>query len=192
MQRLTGMLIVLWILVVLNVAFLVGLFHGVAAYFTLDELTNWQVVTQNVGSRQTEYYLHLDKRYDDHPVERTLTCGVSAASSFSLGFVGAILMLIFLPHWRERVRLAVIVVWAVIPVVITGLAFREEAKWGNAPELVNWALPYLVAYGGCYLAGGLLALWIGRGLVRLLVRICVPPRWRVYLEAINPADRDPA
>lgn len=69
---------------------------------------------------------------------------------------------------------------------------RTEVLVSRCPEcgtfhhLVSWSMRYLAGSAGCYVAGGLLAMLIGRGLARLIVRIVVPPRWRVYLEGISP------
>jgi hypothetical protein len=87
----------------------------------------------------------------------------------------------FFPHWKMSAQRIVIYVWAVLPGILVGLIFSAEA-----PQLFRWSLPFIGVYMGFYLAGGFFALLVGRGLVRLVIRVCVPPRWRVHLESIRP------
>lgn len=182
-QRLKGLLMLHWILFVLTLGFLVGLFHGVSMYFTLDEFTGYF----NYQSRA--YIIDIQPYYWEHPRMWAMVCGISGGCSFGLAFVGTTLMVIFTPHWRRSAHMVAVFVWAMLPAALVALIFWGDIPEKNDPapgELLRWAVPYISAYTVCYLVGGAVALLVGRWLVRLMIRITVPPRWRVYLEAIRP------
>ena len=51
----------------------------------------------------------------------------------------------------------------------------------EAPELVDWGTPYIVAHAAAHLAGGLLGVVFGRPFARLLATLLLPPRLRQVL-----------
>lgn len=182
-QRFKGLLMLHWIAVVLCLGFFVGMFHGVSIYFTLDEFTGY------FDSQAGTYVMDFRMFYWEHPEMWALVCGISGGCSFGLAFVGTTLAVVFMPHWRRAAHIAVILVWAIVPAIIVALGFWSEIPKSGpvlASDMLQWATTYILAYVGCYILGGALALWIGRRLVRLVIRIVVPPRWRVCLEAIRP------
>jgi hypothetical protein len=181
LQRFKGLLVIVWVCILLAIAFMAGFLHAVAIYFTLDSLTNyWDPSTMTRVHDVNPVYL-------EHPRFWWPVYGTSGASSFGLAFVWTIMAMFFLPHWRKAAHVAVVLVWALLPALIVGLFFRWEVVLFGSPHLVSWSVPYILAYVACYLAGGVMALLIGQRLVWLVMRICVPPRWRVYLAAISPA-----
>jgi hypothetical protein len=183
MQRFKGLFMVAWMGIVLSIGFTAGVLHGVAVYFTLDEFTGYY------DQMARQFIYELKPFYWERRGMWWLVCLISGSSSFGLAMVGTMLALIFMPHWSKRAQAAIVIVWAVLPALIAAFVFWAETGGANsAPrwDLMAWGAPYILTYVCCYLAGGVLALLIGRGLVRLLIRITVPPRWRVHLQAIKP------
>lgn len=180
-QRGAAVILVAWMGVILSLATTAGISQGGLSYFTLDEFTTYQG-RRRIGQVYT-HQLVFSHLYLHRPWDRAAVVAISASCSLGLGFVTTCLALVFMPHWRRPAHWVVIFIWAIVPGIFVALIWREEA-----PDLLTWSLPYIGAYTACYIAGGLLAVSVGRGLIRLVVRICLPPKWRRPLDYLWTAD----
>lgn len=100
-----------------------------------------------------------------------------------LGFALAAWLAIVLHHWRRWGNLLVVVI------LIGGAGLAVWSLWSfEAPELSQWATPYLVILTSAALVGGLGGVYLGRPAARLAVRLLLPPRARQPLAFLWVAD----
>lgn len=102
-----------------------------------------------------------------------LTVLAAAAASFGLGFVAASIVVVVFHHWSRRSYL-----WLALtgPTLVAGVVF--VAWWYEARHLFTWGLPHVVGQALVQSLGGIAGIFLGRPLVRLIVRALFPPGLR--------------
>jgi hypothetical protein len=175
LRRLASVSIVLWVLIVSSLAVTVIGLQSAATYLTLDSLTENQWVTGPTGTvheRHPSPYLWANDR-----TWRLQLYATTGSMSLGLGLVATVIALVVVPHWRKFHHAVFIAIWALIAAgIVTGI------WWSETVRMFHWGLPRIAAQAAVYILGGLVALIIGRPLIRLIGRICLPPRVRSVVE----------
>jgi hypothetical protein len=177
LRRLAAVLMVSWAVIVVSGALGLGFTQGVTTYLTLDELTTYSHQDRR-GSWVNLSEPMLSPYIWEVPRRRHELYAITGSMSFGLGFVGTLLALVVVPHWRRARYIDFLLAWAVLPALIVGLIW-----WVEAPRLFRWGLAHIAGHAGVFLAGGLIALLVGRPLIRLGARVCLTPRMRAVIES---------
>ena len=179
LNRLALLGLVLWILFLLWAIFSLSFAQGAINYATLEEFTTYQQVT--AGTRTSTYQRVLRQDYLTRDYD--LIMSVAIFGSFTLAFVLVAILVVACHHWRR-------VVFACFAVVQTFLvsALVLEIWQQDMPALFEWGKKYIIGFTIVRLIGALLAVWAGRPLARLTVRIFLPPRVRSVLAFLWLAD----
>jgi hypothetical protein len=107
---------------------------------------------------------------------------LSAVTAFACG----LLAVVTLPHWRRMTYAGLMLAVPLVVGALITVAWHQEA-----PHLIYWALPYILAHGGAQALGGLSGIAIGRPVARLAVRIFLPPGLRPRLAYLWVVDGKP-
>ena len=187
LHRMSAFFLILWIVFLVAMYVHLGIAQGAVMYGTLEELTGWAaadtfaqppgvqtivvdgrvVYDGRVLIRNEKTMLHAVQ--EDFP-HYTLFVSVMIVLSFVIGLLVSGGATAVLPHWR---RIGYIVLIPIMPLAagaIITLAWREEA-----PHLLSWGVPYVAAYAGVHMLGGMIGVFLGRPALRLIVRIMLPP-----------------
>ncbi len=170
LNRLATLGLLIWILALLWAMIGLSIAQGAVSYSTLEELTRW---TSGRSGRVVTPHFEL----------YGLFMAVMGATSFALGFLALQLIAVVCHHWRRvgYAALALLQCLAVSAVV--------WAMWvDTAPNLMEWGEKYIGGLALLRLAGAMSAMWLGRPLARLIVRVALPPRARQVLAFLWFAD----
>ncbi len=184
LSRLALLGLLLWILVLLWSIFGLSLAQGAVNVVTLEEFTTWQQVpvpSPMAGGTRPSYQRVL--RTDYLTREYRFIMGLAIFGSFALAFLLIAMLVVACHHWPR----AVFACFAVVHTFVVS-AFVWEAWKYDMPALFEWSQTYIVGFGIVRLIGALAAVWGGRPLARLTVRIFLPPRIRSVLAFLWLAD----
>jgi hypothetical protein len=176
LQRLGVLGLWAWMLFLVGFGGLLLFLSGVVSYGTLDELTAWR------HGPQGQYQLVMRDR--DEYWAWFLVAVISASAG--LAFTGAWLIVVACHHWRKLGYVALAILAPIIPAVIVWLVWRDEA-----PHLLDWGTRYIAAHLATQWCAALIAVFAGRPLARLLVRVLLPARARTALAFLWLADGKP-
>lgn len=181
LRRLGTLLLFIWIVVIIGVIVGLASTHVTVSVVALDEFTWYRPipVSQLTGGYTNRWNCSVKENYPYWGWVVTGFASVSAAS----GFLIAAWMAVTMHHWRRRLYITPVAVFAV------GTAYFVWLAWSRAvPQLGDWCVPYLVSFGAAHLLGGIAGTWAGRPLARLAVRIALPPGLRPMLAFLWRAD----
>ncbi len=176
LQRLGVLGLWAWMLFLLCFGGLLLFLSGVVSYGSLDQLTTWR------QGPQGQYQLVVRER--DEYWGWFLAAVISASAG--LAFTGAGLIVVACHHWRRWAYAALALVGPLIPAALVWLTWREEA-----PHLLEWGTPYIAAHLATQWCAALIAVFAGRPLARVLIRILLPGRARSALAFLWLADEKP-
>ena len=131
---------------------------------------------QNNSGYYTNSVWTLRPMDEDEIAIIALLLSISAA----IGAVMTTITLVAMPHWPRWGYACFAFGWPMIVVLVFhGLFWREEYDWRRvAGDYMNWHLWMGIAVEAVAIAGGLLAVWLGRPAARWLVRLIVAPKRR--------------
>ncbi len=171
LNRLAGLLLVGWILMVLWLLVLAGLAEGAIAHAVMDSRTRY-----DSGSRARVV------RPEVPPADRQYLI-LALATECTLGFLVVALLTVACHHWRRWVYAAVGLCHALIVGCIALLVLGD-----HSPQLLDWGVGQVgQMLGAAALGCGLGALW-GRSVARVLVGAFLPPRPRQFMSFLWLAD----
>ncbi|MCH8878396.1 MAG: hypothetical protein IID34_00760 [Planctomycetes bacterium] len=184
LSRLAMLGLLLWIIALLWSIFGLSFAQGAVNYVTLEEFTFWQ---QGPASSPPAGVLLRPYRRVLRPDYLTrdyyFTMSLAIFGSFALAFLLIAMLVVVCHHWRR----VVFVCFAVVHTLVVS-AFVWEIWRHDVPGLFDWGREYIVAFAIVRLVGALAAVWAGRPLARLTVRIFLPPRIRSVLAFLWLAD----
>lgn len=170
LNRLATLGLLVWILAVLWAMVGLSFAQGAVSYGTLEELTRW-------AGRRTR--LVVGPGFGHYG----LFMAVVSAGSFTLGFLALQLITVVCHHWR-RVGYVVLAWMQCLAVTVVVWAMWLD----TGPNLMEWGLKYIVGLALLRLAGAMSAVWLGRPLARLIVRVMLPTRAQQVLAFLWFAD----
>lgn len=189
LNRVTAMLLWVWVLTIISCFFWLGVAETALSYSTLDELTiRSGSKVQRIGNTTIRTWsgsgpLEVNKDFDEPVLFVGMVLGVSTVTAFVFGLFAVVTV----PHWP---RVAYVLFVLVIPIICGAIV---AACWRyDAPHLLNWAVPYMLAHAGAQVLGGVLGVLFGRPFARLIVRIFLPSSVRPRLAYLWLADGKPA
>lgn len=181
-----------WILALLAVEFGLAMAQLGVTVGTLEELTTFgqtgvRIITSTqpgvvtiVGpSSNTVWRREAREEVDYYAPFLALMSGLA----FTIGFLSATLLVVAAHHWRRWIYL--------LPVLLMPLAVGLLVwyLWGtDHPHLRAWSSRYVVWNGVANILGGVVGVYFGRPLARLLVTVLLPPRPRQVLAFLWRAD----
>ncbi len=184
LSRLALLGLVMWILLLLWSIFGLSFAQGAVNYATLEEFTSRQRIASmpvTPGKSIFPYQRYLKPDYLTR--NYGLIMSVSLSGSFALAFLLIAMLVVVCHHWRR----VVFACFAVVHTLVIS-AFVWEMWQQDAPGLFDWSKKYIVGFAIVRLIGALAAVWAGRPLARLTVRIFLPPRIRSVLAFLWVAD----
>ena len=203
LQRLGTLALFFWIMFILSAIFGLGAAQVGLSIGTLEELTTYQAssspqaatsqpaATQRViysqGSTTIIQTLGSSSNVTRVPRQdyegEILFRALVHASSFVLGYVLLLLLVVVCHHWRKWTFLLPAVA---IPGILTYIGFLVWTF--DYPELADWSLRILLGLNAAFLAGCLAGIVSGRPVTRTMVRLLLPPRLRQVLAFLWLAD----
>lgn len=183
LNRLAGLALLMWILILLSSIFGFSLAQGAVSIATLEGFTTWQQIQAPSPTAGTRGTYQRVLRTDYRTREYKLIMGLAIFGSFSLAFLLIALLVVACHHWRRPVFACFAVVHTF---VVSALVW--EIWQADMPGLFDWGKQYIVGFAIVRLIAALLAVWAGRPLARLTVRILLPPRIRSTLAFLWLAD----
>ncbi len=184
LSRLATLGLLMWILAVLGAIFGLSLAQGAVTIGTIAGFTTWQQIQGPIvttGSFRSTYQRVLKPDYRGRNYDFIITLAVFG--SFVLAFLLVAMLVVVCHHWGR----AVVACFAVVHTSVVS-AFVWEIWEQDMPELIDWGKEYIVGFALVRLIGALSAVWAGRPLARLTVRIFLPPRVRSVLAFLWLAD----
>lgn len=161
----------LWMLIVACGVGGLGVAQGTLNYATLDLLTRYQDIPDSAAGVAVPFSgARKLVPIDPSGVQRVTVAGLAACSVW-LGFVGMIAAAVVFYHWPRRAHLLLAMAVSVLTALVVGVLWQQEA-----PDLVRWSVKYNVAHVVTFMIGGALGAIAGRGLVRIFLRVMLPPR----------------
>ena len=197
LRRLGTVLLLFWILFALGVVAGFIVLHGVVTVGTLDELTHYAPATPS-GAPPSQLTLP-DGRLVTYQVAGTWQRQVRSHFKYRTAFIALLLSLaaclgfcmvgwiaVTMHHWR---RWGYLIPALVVPLGVGGFVWWAWSQ--TAPELSEWAIPYVVGLTLANLVGGVAAVYFGRSVARWLVTLVLSPRARQALAFLWTADGHP-
>ena len=212
LQRLGTLLLFIWILFILLLCFglcaaQVGLTMG-----TLEELTTFQQVTLPITNQmqpnnpgvtqviryggtttiisgipgvttQSATYTTYRKEIRNHRKHDREFVWLMNGLGLTTGFVLLLVIVVVMHHWRRWVYLIPAVL---VPLACGGLSWY--IWWIDCEHLLDWATPKILNQTAASLAGGFIAILLGRPFARLLATILLPGKLRQVLAFLWLAD----
>ncbi|MCZ6651402.1 MAG: hypothetical protein O7D91_00010 [Planctomycetota bacterium] len=184
LSRLALLGLVMWILFLLWSIFCLSFAQGAVTFGTLGSFTTWQQIPSpmvTAGNSRFPYQRVLKPDYltrDYYFIMSMATFG-----SFALAFLLVGMLVVVCHHWRR----GVFAFFAVVHTFVVS-ALVLEIWQQDMPGLFEWGRKYIIGFTLVRLIGALLAVWAGRPLARLTVRIFLPPRIRSVLAFLWLAD----
>jgi len=105
------------------------------------------------------------------------------ATSGALGFLLALLVVVFCFHWKRYGYYTLIFI---VPLVAGGATCL--VWWGQASNLISWSAKYTILHALAHALGGCVGILSGRPLVRLLAHVALPQSARSKLSFLWLAD----
>lgn len=170
-SRIGVLFVVLWMALIVAATFLLGTIETALPMVTLDELTEWSPAGR---------ILKVDFR--EYPEFMSAVLGGSAAA----GFIMVTLYACAAHHWKRVYLVLFAVVLPLIPMTIAWRGWLHEA-----PHLELWGWRYILSHTSAQVAGGILAAFFARPVMRLLASAMLPPRSRAALSFLWIADGKP-
>jgi hypothetical protein len=184
LSRLAMLALVIWILVLLWSIFGLSVAQGAVNYAMLEQFTTWQQIAQPapaLGNTRPNYQRVLRSDYLSR--DYGLVMSIAVFGSFALAFILVALLVVACHHWHRLV----FVCFALIHTSVVS-AFVWQAWKYDVPALFDWGKSYIIGFMIVRLIGALAAVWAGRPLARLTVRVFLPPRIRSTLAFLWLAD----
>ncbi len=184
LSRLATLGLLIWILALLGSIFGLSFAQGAVTVGTLSGFTMWQQIADPTvpgGTFRSTYQRVLKPDYRTHDYEFIMTMAVFG--SFVLAFLLIAILVVACHHWRR----AVIGCFAVVHTLVVSMLVWEIWKY-DMQTLFDWGKQYIIGFTIVRLIGALAAVWAGRPLARLTVRIFLPPRIRSVLAFLWLAD----
>ncbi len=143
-----------------------------------DRLQNHNYIAGSPGSPG----FYTNSVWDLRPMrdEDALIAAIFLALAGAIGAVMTAITVVAMPHWPRWGYVLFACGWPLIGIFIFhGLIWRELYAWRLVTvDLMRWHLVCAVAIEAVALVAGLGAVWLGRPVARLLVRLIVPPKRR--------------
>ena len=180
LDRLTAMLLGVWILGIIATLFFLGLAQGAMSYSTLDELTiPGGYTTQRIDARAITYSWTgrsgpLEVRTEYHHFK--LFIAFVLFISFLLAFSGGMFIVVTVPHWPWAAYCGLVLSISATASGIVAVSWNQEAA-----HLLVWGLTYIVGHFTVQVLGGVTGVTFGRALARITVRTFLPPSIRPRL-----------
>jgi len=188
LHRLTSLLLAVWMLALIAGLVSLGMAEGAMSYANLDELTvrggSRVQRINNTTIRTWSGYGPLEVQ-TDYPYRKLFITTMLITSSL-IAFVCGALAVVVVPHWHRGAYFGLVLAVPIVAGVLVAIIWRYEA-----PHLLDWGLPYVMAHMGVQVLGGLLGVIFGRPLARLTVRIFLPTGIRPSLAFLWLADDKP-
>jgi hypothetical protein len=187
LDRLTLLLLGLWILLIIAVVFNLGMAEVAVSYANLEELTEHAGSTvQRIGNMTIRNRINTLAPLEVHTdfPEYELFVASMVFGSFMIAFACALFIVVTVPHWPRIAYVAIMVAMPIIAAIIVTIIWHNDA-----PHLLLWGLPYIAAHFGAQLIGGISGATFGRPLARGAVRVFLPPSVRPRLAYLWLADR---
>lgn len=207
LQRLGTLGLFAWIVTLLSVGLGLGAVQVGLTIIPLDELTTYRKITipapvqpQTVGggttvtiagqriaitqpAATTRYRREVHQHY---PYYREFMA-LMHASSFALGFLLSLMVVVAFHHWRR---------WGyLVPALSVSIAAGTLTWyfWSiDCPHLLDWGTSIIARQSAAHLAGGLTGILLGRPFARLVITLMLPRKLRQVLAFLWLADgKDP-
>ncbi len=184
LSRLAMLGLLIWVLILLSSIFGLSLGQGAVTLATIEGFTTWQLVqvpSPMAGGTRPSHERVIKADYLTRKYKRII--GLAGFGSFALAFLLVAMLVVACHHWPR----AVFACFAVIQTFVVSAFVWEIWKY-DQPSLFGWAQKYIIGFAIVRLIGALLAVWAGRPLARLTIRIFLPPRIRSTLAFLWLAD----